>query len=253
MSQEENKAAVRRFWDGFNAHNLDEWAEVTTPNFMNHDPSLPVQHANLATTQEMIGGLQAAFPDLKSSEDDLISEGDKIVVGAATRTDGRLIIRDGGVVNGGAFVSVGSSPGSTGVVIVDGLDSLFTIRGVDEDFGFPAFMHVGREGTGLLDIRNGGRVLFDPLGMPGDFPGLTVGRGPGGERTGVLLIDGDDGISQPSELRVANGNRAFFQAARDDGTKATVNITRGGRLIIENPDGLATSFIGRKVDKTTRF
>jgi len=80
MSQEENKAAVRRFWDGFNAHNLDEWAEVTTPNFMNHDPSLPVQHADLATTQEMIGGLQAAFPDLKSSEDDLISEGDKIVV-----------------------------------------------------------------------------------------------------------------------------------------------------------------------------
>ncbi len=27
MSQEDNKAAVRRFWEGFNTHNLDVWDE----------------------------------------------------------------------------------------------------------------------------------------------------------------------------------------------------------------------------------
>ncbi len=80
MSQEENKAAVRRFWEGFNDHNLDVWDEVCTPNFMNHDPSLPVPDADLATIKEIIGGLQAAFPDLNASEEDLVSEGDKIVV-----------------------------------------------------------------------------------------------------------------------------------------------------------------------------
>ena len=80
MSQEENKAAVRRFWEGFNAHNLDVWDEVCTPNFINHDPGFPVPHADLKTIKEMVGGLQAAFPDLTSSEKDLISEGDKIVV-----------------------------------------------------------------------------------------------------------------------------------------------------------------------------
>ncbi len=80
MSQEENKAAVRRFWEGFNAHNLDVWDEVCTPNFINHDPSLPVPDADLPTLKEIIGGLQAAFPDLDASEEDLISEGDRIVV-----------------------------------------------------------------------------------------------------------------------------------------------------------------------------
>ena len=80
MSQEENKAAVRRFWEGFNAHNIEVWDEVCTPNFINHDPNLPVPDADLKTTKEIIGGLQAAFPDLNSEEEDLISEGDKIVV-----------------------------------------------------------------------------------------------------------------------------------------------------------------------------
>jgi len=80
MSQEENKAAVRRYWEGFNAHNLDVWDEVCTANYINHDPGLPVPDADLQTIKEIIGGLQAAFPDLNFSEEDLISEGDKIVV-----------------------------------------------------------------------------------------------------------------------------------------------------------------------------
>ena len=80
MSQEENKAAVRRFWEGFNDHNLDVWDEVCTPDFMNHDPGFPVPDADLQTIKGIIGGLQAAFPNLTSSEEDLISEGDKIVV-----------------------------------------------------------------------------------------------------------------------------------------------------------------------------
>ena len=80
MSQEENKTAVRRYWEGFNAHNLDVWDEVCTPNHMNHDPGTPVPDADLQTIKEIIGRMQAAFPDVKSSEEDLISEGDKIVV-----------------------------------------------------------------------------------------------------------------------------------------------------------------------------
>lgn len=80
MSQEENKTAVRRFWEGFNDHNLDVWDEVCTPTFINHDPSLPVVDADLPTIKEIIGGMQAAFPDLTSSEEDLVSGDDKIVV-----------------------------------------------------------------------------------------------------------------------------------------------------------------------------
>ena len=169
------------------------------------------------------------------------------------RGDGTLNIADGGTVNGGAFVLLGNHPGGSGTVVVDGMGSLLTSRGVAEEFSdSPAFITVGRSGTGLLDIRNGGRVLIDPgLGAP-PFPGMNVAGSslgePGGERTGILLIDGDDGVSQPSELRIANGTQAFFQVGRDDGSKGTLNITRGGRFIVENPDGAATSFISRKPD-----
>jgi predicted ester cyclase len=39
-----------------------------------------VPDADLKTIKEIIGGMLAAFPDLDSSEDDLVCEGDKIVV-----------------------------------------------------------------------------------------------------------------------------------------------------------------------------
>ncbi len=78
MSAEENKAAVRRFWEGFDVHNLGVWDEVCAADFINHDPGLPVPDADLPTIKQIIGGLLAAFPDLTSSEDDLIAEGDKV-------------------------------------------------------------------------------------------------------------------------------------------------------------------------------
>ncbi len=56
-----------------------------TPNHINHDPNLPVPDADLQTIKEVIGGLLAAFPDLKSDEEDLISDGDKIVVRSTFR------------------------------------------------------------------------------------------------------------------------------------------------------------------------
>jgi predicted ester cyclase len=79
MSTEENTAAVRRFWEGFNAHNLDVWDEVCTTDFINHNPALPTPDADLPTIKQLIGVLLAAFPDMTSSEDDLIAVGDKVV------------------------------------------------------------------------------------------------------------------------------------------------------------------------------
>ncbi len=76
----ENIATVRRFWEGFNAHKLNVWDEVCTPDFLNHDPGLPIPEADLATIKQTIGAMQAAFPDMDSSEEDLIVEGNKVVV-----------------------------------------------------------------------------------------------------------------------------------------------------------------------------
>ena len=80
LTAEENKGAIRRFWEGFNTHNLDLWDEACTADFLNHDPGLPTPHADLPTLKQSIGGLLAAFPDMRSSEEALIADGDMVVV-----------------------------------------------------------------------------------------------------------------------------------------------------------------------------
>jgi hypothetical protein len=80
MTTETNVAAVRRFWEGFNAHNLDIWDTVCSTGFVNHDPGLPTPDADLPILKQTIAGLLAAFPDIQSSEDDLIAAGDRVVV-----------------------------------------------------------------------------------------------------------------------------------------------------------------------------
>ena len=75
-----NIRAVRRFWDGFNAHDLGVWDEVCAPTFVNHDPGLPTPDADLLTIKQTIGGMLAAFPDMQSSEEDLIADGETVVV-----------------------------------------------------------------------------------------------------------------------------------------------------------------------------
>src|SRR5712692_3321062 len=84
-SIETNVAAVRRFWDGFNAHNLAVWDEVCAATFINHDPGLPTPDADLPTIKQTIGGLIAAFPDIQSSEEDLVADGDTGVVRRTVR------------------------------------------------------------------------------------------------------------------------------------------------------------------------
>ncbi len=80
MATDTNVAAVRRFWEGFNAHDLDVWDQVCSSTFVNHDPGLPTPDADLPTLKQVIGGLQTAFPDLQSSEDDLLAVDDRVAV-----------------------------------------------------------------------------------------------------------------------------------------------------------------------------
>lgn len=81
MTIQDNLAAVRHFWEGFNTHNLDLWDDVCTLDFINHDPGLPTPDADLPTIKQTISGmLFAAFPDMVSSEEDVIAEGNKVIV-----------------------------------------------------------------------------------------------------------------------------------------------------------------------------
>ena len=80
MANQENIAAVRRFWEGFNNHDLGVWDEICAPDFINHDPGLPTPEADLATIKKTIGAMHMAFPDMTSSEEDLIVEGNRVAI-----------------------------------------------------------------------------------------------------------------------------------------------------------------------------
>lgn len=75
-----NMAAVRRFWEGFNTHNLTIWGEVCSSDFINHDPGLPTPDADLTTIKQTITHLMfGAFPDMQAIEQELFADADKVV------------------------------------------------------------------------------------------------------------------------------------------------------------------------------
>jgi predicted ester cyclase len=80
MSTEENKAIIRRFE---NACIIGDWATVdklTAPNFVYHNPAYPEVQTREQFRHTVIIGLLTAFPDLEFNIEDIIAEGDKVVV-----------------------------------------------------------------------------------------------------------------------------------------------------------------------------
>jgi steroid delta-isomerase-like uncharacterized protein len=85
MSTEDNKAIVRRFIEeGWNQGNVALFDELTGPNWIYHDPSFP----NVRTLEDYkrwTTETRSAFPDMFSTIEDMIAEGDQVVVRATVR------------------------------------------------------------------------------------------------------------------------------------------------------------------------
>jgi steroid delta-isomerase-like uncharacterized protein len=80
MSTEENKARSRRFFEEvWGKGNLAVIDELTAPNFVDHNapPGLP---PGLEGFKQFAVMYRSAFPDMQISVDDLIAEGDKVVI-----------------------------------------------------------------------------------------------------------------------------------------------------------------------------
>lgn len=81
MSVEDNKELTRRFYDeAINKGNLDLIDELVSADFVEHEafPDLPTTGPE--APKAALGMFRAAFSDLEMSADDLIAEGDKVVV-----------------------------------------------------------------------------------------------------------------------------------------------------------------------------
>ena len=81
MSVEDNKALARRFYNEvINGGNLDLIDELVSEDFVEHEvfPGLPTPGPEAPKAALVM--LMAAFPDLQMAADDMIAEGDKVVV-----------------------------------------------------------------------------------------------------------------------------------------------------------------------------
>jgi steroid delta-isomerase-like uncharacterized protein len=80
LSVEQNKAWVRRFMEeAFNKGNMNIIDELIAPGFVEHNP-FPGQGAGIEGVRQLFAGLRTGFPDLHVVVDDIIAEGEKVVV-----------------------------------------------------------------------------------------------------------------------------------------------------------------------------
>jgi predicted ester cyclase len=85
MSTEDNKANVRRFTEeGVNQGNVAVFDELCASNWVYHDPSFP----NVRTLEDykrFITETHSAFPDFHVTIEDVIAEGDQVVLRSTWR------------------------------------------------------------------------------------------------------------------------------------------------------------------------
>lgn len=81
MSEEANKIVVQRLVEEvLNAGDLDRANEVIGADFIDHNPATPDQPPGPEGFRQVNSMLRAAFPDLSLTIEDLVAEGDRVVV-----------------------------------------------------------------------------------------------------------------------------------------------------------------------------
>ena len=80
MAEEENKTLAQRFNDDVWGRG-DEAAleELLDPNFVDHD-ALPGQSPDREGHRQILAAFRSAFPDLNVTTEDIVAEGDKVVI-----------------------------------------------------------------------------------------------------------------------------------------------------------------------------
>jgi steroid delta-isomerase-like uncharacterized protein len=78
---EENKTIVGRVWEEFFIQgNLDKADEFFSPDYVNHDPAAPKDRHGPEELRQFLSMYRNAFPDMQFSIEDVIAEGDQVVV-----------------------------------------------------------------------------------------------------------------------------------------------------------------------------
>ena len=87
MSEEDNKAVIRRWIEAFNERDLQGEADVLAPGFVAHVPDAPapLDLEGLEAWREFTAPFVEAFPDLRLTVQDIAAEGDTVAARVAFR------------------------------------------------------------------------------------------------------------------------------------------------------------------------
>ena len=156
-----------------------------------------------------------------------------------------MSIDSGGSASGMFYVSVGRG-GSFGDLAVDGAGSLLRVDGTASAQANTsitnAVLDIGRNGNGLVNVSNGGRIELVAVGVATNGAHLNLGRE--AASAGTLNITGAGSVVSLSSQSVLAGGgpgeafNPFVRVGRDG--NGTLNITGGGKLLI---DGQAISTV----------
>jgi steroid delta-isomerase-like uncharacterized protein len=81
MSTEQNKALTRQMVEEiFNQGNFSRVDEFLAPDFVEHEELPPGIPAGREGVKELTAVLRSTFPDFKATIDDIVAEGDKVVI-----------------------------------------------------------------------------------------------------------------------------------------------------------------------------
>ncbi len=80
MSAEQNKALVRRVFEGaWNGANLDVFDETNAPGYVLRNPSVPEEVRGIEGIKGFASMFLGAFPDLRFVIEEQIAEGDRVL------------------------------------------------------------------------------------------------------------------------------------------------------------------------------
>jgi hypothetical protein len=229
------------------ANDSNAWATIRVSDggvIELNGPSDSISYVNLTSTGTSRSGLAGGRTDMvisgAGSQLLFSSEAGVLQVGRSRGT-ANLLIADGGSVDGAWYLSVGRDA-ATGVLTIDGADSWVRLNSrasavANQPSGLAsnAAMDIGRNGTGTVNVLNGGQLLVEATEFRQGGNSLQLGRDVAS--SGTLNIQGAGstvrltGISNTPGGGANETRNPFVSVGRDG--NGTLNISAGGKLVLD--------------------
>jgi steroid delta-isomerase-like uncharacterized protein len=84
-AEDNNEAVIRRWIEAYNERDLEAEADALAPGFVAHVPAAPGPLEGLEAWRQFSGPFAEAFPDLRLTVEDVVSEGEKVAARVAFR------------------------------------------------------------------------------------------------------------------------------------------------------------------------